>query len=262
MMGDQQTKMCEEDNCQITPEKLEKKKGNLEFLTDMGTALKKAQELNRIIMIDFYTDWCGWCTELDEKTYSDPGVEKLLSQFVNVKIDAENEEGPELVEKYGVHGYPAIIFVDSHGDPVDILEGFYPPERFLPELERILKDEDTLSGLQKKLSETPDDLSLLLKVIEKKNDFGMKEECLNDCRQVIEKGNKESDRESIIQAYELMIQYSESEAAIGFNQEMLKAYPELDKNKKLFIGEKYYDYGVEKLVVVSFKLLNFDYNRQ
>jgi thioredoxin-related protein len=45
------------------------------------------------ILIDLYTDWCGWCKVMDKKTYSNAQVAKYINEnFYPVKLDAETKE--------------------------------------------------------------------------------------------------------------------------------------------------------------------------
>jgi thioredoxin-related protein len=45
------------------------------------------------ILIDLYTDWCGWCKVMDKKTYANRNVSGYLrDKFYTVKLNAESTE--------------------------------------------------------------------------------------------------------------------------------------------------------------------------
>lgn len=103
------------------------------WVDGLPAALEQAAQADRPVMIDFYTDWCGWCKKLDAEVYTDEQVEKLLTEaFVCVKIDGDTEE--QLVEKYEVQGYPTIIILDADGTRLKTIGGFEPADLFLIEL--------------------------------------------------------------------------------------------------------------------------------
>jgi thioredoxin-related protein len=53
-------------------------------------AADKLQQEKRPVLIDLYTTWCGWCRQMDKKTYSNKKVaEYLQDKFYTVKVDAE-----------------------------------------------------------------------------------------------------------------------------------------------------------------------------
>jgi len=57
-------------------------------------SLKEALELQkkqpRKILIDIFTDWCGWCKKMDAETFTNPVVvEYLNTHFYPVKFNAE-----------------------------------------------------------------------------------------------------------------------------------------------------------------------------
>ncbi len=53
-------------------------------------AVELSKKEKRKIFIDVYTDWCGWCKVMDNKTFTDPGIATLLNEkFYAVKFNAE-----------------------------------------------------------------------------------------------------------------------------------------------------------------------------
>ncbi|MBN1184956.1 MAG: DUF255 domain-containing protein [Bacteroidales bacterium] len=50
-----------------------------------------AKKNPRKIMIDVYTDWCGWCKKMDAETFSHPVIaEYINNNYYAVKLDAES----------------------------------------------------------------------------------------------------------------------------------------------------------------------------
>ena len=59
-------------------------------LVDVTESLEKEK---RPILIDLYTDWCGWCKIMDKKTYANKNVMQYLQdKFYPVRVNAESRE--------------------------------------------------------------------------------------------------------------------------------------------------------------------------
>lgn len=57
---------------------------------NLEEAAGKLQQEERPVLIDLYTSWCGWCKQMDRKTYSNKQVAAYLQEkFYPVKVDAE-----------------------------------------------------------------------------------------------------------------------------------------------------------------------------
>jgi len=111
--------------------------GKVAWERDLGSALARAGSEDKVVMVDFYTDWCGWCKRLDETTYADADVQAALGGVVAVKLDAE-KEGVREASRYRVAGYPTILFLAADGREVGRIGGYLPPQPFLEELRDIL----------------------------------------------------------------------------------------------------------------------------
>ncbi|MBM4157317.1 MAG: DUF255 domain-containing protein [Ignavibacteria bacterium] len=130
--------------------------------------LKKAKDENKIVMIDFFTDWCKWCVELDKKVYTNPEVAEFANKNqINWKIDAEKGEGTELAKKYDISGYPTILFVNPDGAEIDRIIGYLPADEFLKEMKIINAGTFSFISIKKGLEVYPDNVELNYKMAEK-----------------------------------------------------------------------------------------------
>jgi thioredoxin-related protein len=108
---------------------------------DEGMAKGKSQK--KPVIVDFYADWCQWCHVMDEKTFSDATIKKILNEeYILVRIDTEAEQTITFNgKKYstrefqgfmGVRGLPTLAFFDKSGQPITILPGYVTAEQFKP----------------------------------------------------------------------------------------------------------------------------------
>lgn len=117
-----------------------KEKSEIEWVTfDKGIAL--AQKENKVLLVDFYTDWCHWCKVMDKETYGDQGIAKYASEkIIMAKVNAETNQkfkfkdgmysGRELSMMFGVRGFPSTVFISPQGELITSISGFIAAEKF------------------------------------------------------------------------------------------------------------------------------------
>ena len=100
--------------------------------TDFARAMKAAKDQNKLILVDVYTDWCGWCHKLDRDTYSHPDVVKFVNnQFVCLKLDAEDGgPGQAFSQQYQIGGFPCIMMLDAAGKMKGVFYGYRNAAQF------------------------------------------------------------------------------------------------------------------------------------
>ncbi len=80
--------------------------------------LAQAAEAGQPVMLDYYADWCVSCKEMEEYTFSDPGVQALLDDVLLLQADvtANSAADKALLQRFDLFGPPAILFFDADGN--------------------------------------------------------------------------------------------------------------------------------------------------
>lgn len=85
---------------------------------DFNDALAKAKVEDKLIFIDFHTEWCGPCKKLAAGPFMEQKNGDFYNDnFINLKLDAE-KEGTEAAKRYGVIAFPTLLFVNGDGEIV------------------------------------------------------------------------------------------------------------------------------------------------
>lgn len=101
--------------------------------------LDEAAAAKQPVVLDFYADWCIPCHELEQFTYSDPEVQRVLKPFRKIKVDTtsvDTQEIEDVINEFGVYGVPTIVFIDENGLEVEEIRmaGYVGPKEFIGDL--------------------------------------------------------------------------------------------------------------------------------
>ena len=125
----------------------------MEGLTSiLWVSLEEAERLakkeNKKILVDIYTEWCGWCKIMDKNTYSKKRLIRYINEnFYAVKLDAENRDSVSILGRHyyfleharvnelayslldGRMEYPSTVYLDERMNLLTIVPGYITPEK-------------------------------------------------------------------------------------------------------------------------------------
>ena len=88
-------------------------------LAELERQFARAATENKLVMVDYYADWCVDCARMEKTTFHDSKVREVLqTHFVALQIDVTNPRDANskaLKKRFGVFGPPAVLLFDRNG---------------------------------------------------------------------------------------------------------------------------------------------------
>jgi len=104
---------------------------------------RKAQQHNGAdsnkFLLYFFTESCGYCRLMDEKTFKNAEVIAYINNnYIPVRIDTYRER--KIAARYGVQGFPDLRFLSARGEPIARWFGYVEAKHLLQMLKYVLTD--------------------------------------------------------------------------------------------------------------------------
>lgn len=104
----------------------------------------------KMLLVDVYTDWCGWCKKMDKETFTDEKVIAHINQnYYAVKLNAEDTKRTfefmgkkyneaEMAAAMRVRSYPNFVVIEPKLQNIAQLPGYRTPDQFLAGLDELI----------------------------------------------------------------------------------------------------------------------------
>jgi thioredoxin-related protein len=110
----------------------------------------QAQE-PRKVLVDLYTDWCGWCKRMDKNTFQNTQIASYVNEkYYAVKFNAERRDTVHFLGKDYTHvakgrrgyhqlaallangklSYPTIVYLDENLQLIQPIAGYMGPKDY------------------------------------------------------------------------------------------------------------------------------------
>ena len=117
-------------------------------------AFTQARKEHKFVLLDLEAVWCHWCHVMDDVTYRDPVVIRLLQQrYVLVKVDQDAR--PDISNRYEDYGWPATVVFAADGSEIVKRQGYIPPPSMSSMLQAIIDDPSPGPSVEKEAAFHP-----------------------------------------------------------------------------------------------------------
>jgi len=109
---------------------------------ELDLELGLASDGGKLVMLDYYADWCVDCIRMENTTFADSNVRQALENFIMLQVDVtdpNNAPTNKIKKRYGVYGPPAMLFFDSAGNELKGLRryGYMDAAEFVEHIKNI-----------------------------------------------------------------------------------------------------------------------------
>ena len=104
---------------------------------NLQTALDKARQSQRPILLKFHAAWCPPCQTMEREVYTRKNVADALSNWIAVSIDGD--QGIQIMHHYNVEAFPTLVMLDATGKEIFRHEGYMDADQLIRTLRSLDK---------------------------------------------------------------------------------------------------------------------------
>jgi thiol-disulfide isomerase/thioredoxin len=103
---------------------------------DVDGSLAAARRAGKLVLVDAYADWCGWCKKLEREVFPTPEFVSFARDYVLLRIDVEDGgRGTEMADTYGAESLPMLLLLEPSGALAGAVSGYAPAPALVARLQ-------------------------------------------------------------------------------------------------------------------------------
>lgn len=111
------------------------------WLKSLADAQKQAKAKNRLIFVDMFANWCGWCHRMEREVFPTEVFQKATDDMVLLRLDTEDRgEGTRISQKFGITSLPTILILTHDLVIAGKIPGYAPANAYAEMVAKIEKD--------------------------------------------------------------------------------------------------------------------------
>ncbi len=110
----------------------------IEWIRNYSEGMKLARESGRPVLVDFWSEWCIPCKQMDKEVYTDRGLREAARAFVLIRVDVDND--PATALHFGIKALPMKLFLNPREAVLLEVKGYTNASELLEKMRPIPKD--------------------------------------------------------------------------------------------------------------------------
>jgi thioredoxin-related protein len=101
----------------------------------LSTATRQAKAGDKLIFVDLFADWCGWCHKMEQEVFPSETFQKATDDMVLLRLNTEDGgEGTRLARTFNVVSLPTFLVLTPDMVIAGVLKGYAPANDFVSSL--------------------------------------------------------------------------------------------------------------------------------
>jgi thiol-disulfide isomerase/thioredoxin len=108
---------------------------DIQWVRSYSEGMNLAKESNRPVLVDFWSEWCLPCRQMDKDVYTDLKLIEAARRFVFIRVDADSDRATTL--RFGIKALPMKLFLDPRETILLQVKGFTKASELLDMMKQI-----------------------------------------------------------------------------------------------------------------------------
>lgn len=106
------------------------------WIKSVAAAQKAAQAGQKMIFVDLFAQWCGWCHKFEADVVPTADFQKATSKMVMLRLDTEDgADGTAFAQRYQISSLPTFVVLNHDMTVVGLIRGYAPAAEFVKMLD-------------------------------------------------------------------------------------------------------------------------------
>ncbi len=135
---------------------------DIQWVWSYREGMRLAKEDHLPVLVDFWSEWCVPCKQMDSGLYTDPGVIEASRRFVFIRVDVDSDH--DSPSRFTVKSLPMKLFMDPWETVLVSVKGNTKPGELLEMMKPIPESFEAISESFMKLEQNPNDSDALSEI--------------------------------------------------------------------------------------------------